>query len=146
MEFVDRLLAQWETDCKINELDLKGESFRTPLLHAKYLRVLSEARDGHRKMLGQETTAVREIAAWLRGRRNTKEQLAKLGRSPQAEAITQTQLPDALAADPEVQAWRAKTAEWKDAGEFAKSILDELARRNYLISNAINLIKLETGK
>ena len=38
---VEEIIEQWEIDAAIDPTDIKGESIRTPILHAKYVRMLA---------------------------------------------------------------------------------------------------------
>lgn len=41
MSVIEDIVDQWEVDAIIDPTDIKGESLRTPILHAKYVRLLS---------------------------------------------------------------------------------------------------------
>jgi hypothetical protein len=140
------VIDEWTKDCRINPARLREEALGVPFLHAKYLRMLRDAKAVHRQAMIAEAAQVKEIRAWYRGLRNTKEALEKLGRPAQRESVIQSQLDSALDSDPGVQEWRGRTAECKDLVDMIQAILLEIGRRNYHISSAIKLMQMEAGQ
>lgn len=148
MQFKDKVIEEWSLDCKIQKTNLSEANYATSLLHAKYLRYLyKDAKPNLRKAQLTEKKGVGEIRAWYRGARNSKEALATLKRPAQQEvATTQAAIAAALDADPEVHELRSNTAQWEDCVALLESILGELARRNFLVSNSIKITQMESGQ
>ena len=51
MATLNELQSQWSEDCKIDELDLGSESTKTPVLHSKYVTLLSNSKLQLRKAI-----------------------------------------------------------------------------------------------
>lgn len=47
---LDQIIEEWKSDCKIDETDPQHELIKTPLLHAKYVEILSQQRLASHKM------------------------------------------------------------------------------------------------
>lgn len=79
MEFdLDKLNADWESDCVINELDITGSIRDCPKLHAKYTALLSKARMRVRALSHKYRTLRQTKFRYYRGEL-TKDELNSLG-------------------------------------------------------------------
>jgi hypothetical protein len=145
MQFIDEVLAEWEKDCKITRTGLFDENIKTPILTAKYMKKRVEAVAAYRRVKGRENAVIKDLSDYYRGKLNRKEELARLKRPMQQEAVTAAALPGVLDLDPEVLKYRDETSEWKEAVDLIDAILKEISSRGYTINAAIKLIKMETG-
>ena len=75
------LQSQWKEDCKLDELDLGSESTRTPVLHSKYVTLLSNSKLQLRKAVADLKRLENVKSDYYRGELS-KEELDQLGWEP----------------------------------------------------------------
>ena len=68
MNELDKILKEWEDDCKIDNVHLDETSRKTPVLHSKYLSLLSQAKIQHRKCEFKQKTLLKDKWLWYNGK------------------------------------------------------------------------------
>lgn len=147
MRTLDDVLEQWKEDCQIPRNDLAETSRLTPMLHAKYLAVLS-------------ATKLRLKQAEMDQKRLLKlKWLHYNGKLPQEEIekhgweydpldglkILKGDMNHFYDADPEIQQSELKIQYLKEMAETLKDIVDALKWRHQTIKNIIEWKKFEAG-
>ena len=134
----------WSEDSNVDNVDLDRESGRTPVLHAKYLRLLSEER----MILHTLNEEMNELKAAKTERllgHMTKEELDRRGWEPERRRIMKPDVSEHLMADPEVIKLRLRIALQKEKCDTLDSIVKMIMNRNFVMKNMIDWRKFTAG-
>jgi len=80
------ILDMWVIDTKLDDLNLDLESIKVPMLHGKYLALLSKERAKVRELTANKKTLTRLLIAYYSGKA-TQDELEKLGRDQFMERV-----------------------------------------------------------
>jgi hypothetical protein len=142
---LDDILTQWETDATIDYEDLGRESIRTPILHAKYLRHLVDARQGYRKEEKRMAKVLQLRSRYYNGELS-KEELEKQGWDPyQYVKPIKAELEKLLNADTIVNIQRDNIRYYEYMMETLESILSALQRRTWDVKSAVEYRRFTSG-
>ena len=137
------LLQEWDKDTKIDRLDLTHASLETPKLHAKYYRIF----------LGEKAKLIR----WMNELKVLKLEMHEfMVDGPHSETPADWELPakgriiksdseQYVEAEKHVITLQEKVDLQKEKMKFLESIIYNLNTRNFVIKNAIEMIKFESG-
>ena len=142
---LDELQEDWSKDSVIDKSELENESLNTTRLHAKYWiylcreqLILDNARGelailrlGKRDFYLYGHTEETKKAGWI---------LPARGANP-----VKAEIPDYLAADPDIIKATHKISYQNEKVSFLESVIKMILGRNYIISNAITIRKYEGG-
>ena len=139
------LQSQWAEDCKLDELDLGSESTRTPVLHSKYVTLLSNSKLQLRKAVADLKLLENVKSDYYRGELS-KEELAQLGWEPwRKNAVLRSDMRDQLDSDPDVIKQQDKVYYLETTVDFLDRVLRSLNSRGWDIKNAVEWNKLQSG-
>lgn len=141
---LEEIHAMWSEDSNVDNVDLDRESGRTPVLHAKYLRLLSEER----MILHTLNEEMNELKAAKTERllgHMTKEELDRRGWEPERRRIMKPDVSEHLMADPEVIKLRLRIALQKEKCDTLDSIVKMIMNRNFVMKNMIDWRKFTAG-
>jgi Recombination, repair and ssDNA binding protein UvsY len=142
---LDEILNDYNIDSKINQLDLDNEGVRIPLLHHKYLRLLSIENRELRKYESQYKKLVQLKTEYFGGFLNGTDELKKLGWDPFTRTVVKADIPRFVEADQSIINLTEIIGEQKEKVSVLSSILKEIMARNYVITNILNWIKFNAG-
>ena len=129
---------EWATDVKIDETNLDKESAKIPLLHAEYLRELSNARIKYQSLKLIEKEKRLELENYFKGAYNeNKDKLKELGKSPLERSITKTQINQYVETDENMQMILVKVIVQGEVVDFLLECLKHINQRNFIITNII---------
>lgn len=134
----------WSEDSNVDNIDLDRESGRTPVLHAKYLRLLSEER----MILHTLNEEMNELKAAKTDRllgHMTKEELDRRGWEPERRRIMKPDVSEHLMADQDVIKLRLRIALQKEKCDTLDSIVKMIMNRNFVMKNMIDWRKFTAG-
>jgi len=139
------LQSQWAEDCKLDELDLGSESTRTPVLHSKYVTLLSNSKLQLRKAVADLKRLENIKSDYYRGELS-KEELDQLGWEPwRKNAVLRSDMRDQLDSDPDVIKQQDKVYYLETTVDFLDRVLRSLNSRGWDIKNAVEWNKLQSG-
>ena len=139
------LQSQWAEDCKLDELDLGSESTRTPVLHSKYVTLLSNSKLQLRKAVADLKRLENVKSDYYRGELS-KEELDKLGWEPwRKNAVLRSDMRDQLDSDPDIIKQQDKVYYLETTVDFLDRVLRSLNSRGWDIKNAVEWNKLQSG-
>jgi hypothetical protein len=144
---LDKILEEWQTDCRIDPNAIDESSRQTPELHAKYLSILS-----HTKLkLKQAEFKQKELMLlkwkWYQGKM-PHEEVIELGWDPDpfdGLKVLKGEMEHYVEADPELVASEAKIEYLKNCIDTVKEIVENLKWRHQTVKNIIEYKKFEAG-
>ena len=145
MATLNELQTQWVEDCKLDELDLGSESTRTPVLHSKYVTLLSNSKLQLRKAVADLKRLENVKSDYYRGELS-KEELDQLGWEPwRKNAVLRSDMRDQLDSDPDIIKQQDKVYYLETTVDFLDRVLRSLNSRGWDIKNAVEWNKLQSG-
>ena len=145
MATLNELQSQWSEDCKIDELDLGGESTKTPVLHSKYVTLLSNSKLQLRKAIADLKRLESVKSDYYRGELS-REELDSLGWEPwRKNAVLRSDMRDQLDSDPDIIKQQDKVYYLETTVDFLDRVLRSLNSRGWDIKNAVEWNKLQSG-
>ena len=142
---VEKIVEQWEQDAQIDPIDLKGSSLSTPLLHAKYVRLLAIWKS-RKTQLRVKLNEVRQekidyyMGKWSLDLCKKKGISQYTGNRP-----LKSELENLLNSDPDVNKVLIQTEAVETIVEVLESILTMIKSRDFQISNAIKVMVFQAG-
>lgn len=145
MATLNELQTQWAEDCKLDELDLGSEATRTPVLHSKYVTLLSNSKLQLRKAVADLKRLENVKSDYYRGELS-KEELDQLGWEPwRKNAVLRSDMRDQLDSDPDIIKQQDKVYYLETTVDFLDRVLRSLNSRGWDIKNAVEWNKLQSG-
>lgn len=141
---LEEIFDMWEVDSKIDSSELGAEALKIPVLHHKYLRMLSRERvELKRKVASLEGLKSRKTIFYQDG---PDEETNKLGwKLPARGKILKTEVKQWVESDRDVIAMGLKVSEQAEVVEALAEIVKAINGRNYVITNSINWLKFTNG-
>ena len=147
MKELDRILEEWAEDCKIDNVHLDETSRKTPVLHSKYLSLLSQAKIQHRKCEFKQKILLKEKWLWYNGKMSHEEILEK-GWDPDpfnGLKVLKGDMEYYYDSDPEIQKSEELLQYWKTIMDTLTEIVSNLNWRHQTIGNMIRWKQFESG-
>ncbi len=135
----------WESDSRIDELNLSGESLKIPMLHSKYLNILSSHRLSRRKHESEYLRLRRNKQKYYKGEMS-KEELDDLEWNQYlGPKLLKTDVESHIESDEDIIKIRDRI-EYYDTIIFTlESIIKSINSRSFDIRNAIEWQKFQVG-
>jgi hypothetical protein len=140
------VLASWQEDSKIS-MQLDEDSRNTPLLHAKYLELLSNAKLLLKRAEFSQKTLLKQKWEWYNGKMS-HEDIVELGWNPDpfnGLKVMKGDMSYYYDADPEIQKSEEKIQYYKTVVETLTEIVSNLNWRHQTIGNIIKWKQFESG-
>lgn len=142
---IDDVQTQWEVDCQIDQGNLGECSSRIPLLHSKYIQLLSKARLQQRKALSSYMRLRRARIRWYNGEL-TQQELQQYGWNQyQGLKPIKSEIEKILATDELIIREEEKSAYMDTLVVVVESIMQSIKSRTWDVKNAIEWAKMQTG-
>lgn len=145
---LNQILDMWENhDCKIDNMQLDRSSQETPLLHAKYLRMHSQAKMKLAKLEFEQKTLLKNKWLYYNGKM-TKEQIEDFGWEYDpfnGLKVLKGEMNYYYDADTDIQKLESKIIYFKEVIEVLKSIIESLKWRHQTVKNIIDIKRFESG-
>ena len=141
------ILESWEQDCIIDDTHLDTTSRETPKLHAKYLKLLSEAKLQLKRSELKQKTLLNDKWLWYNGKM-AREEMEEKGWDPDpfnGLKIMKGEMECCYDSDLEIQKTEELIAYWKTLIETLTDIIDTLKWRHQTIRNMISWRQFESG-
>jgi hypothetical protein len=143
---IQEILAQWAEDSKIDH-KLDEASRETPLLHAKYLEKLANAKLLLKRSEFSQKTLLKQKWLYYNGKMD-QGQVEQLGWDPDpfdGLKILKGELDYYYDADPEIQRSEEKIQYYKTLIETLTDIVNNITWRHQTIGNIIKWKQFESG-
>ena len=142
---LSELQEAWAEDCKINETNLGGEAAKVPLLHAKYLNLLSSSRINLRKAESKYLNTRRLKYRYYRGEMS-RDELEELGWIQwQGNKPLENEMDEFLSNDSDMIDLQDSIEYFKVVTQHLEQILRSLNSRTWDIKNSIEWTKFTNG-
>ncbi len=138
------ILDSWAVDTKIDDLNLDLESIKVPILHGKYLALLSKERAKVREMQASKKTLTRLLMSYYTGKA-TQDELDKLGREQFLERVIRGDIEDRITNDPAMVKLESMLGTHQEAVMVLEEIMRSINSRGFQIKNVIEWRKLTVG-
>lgn len=136
----------WEKDCIISSR-LDEASHQTPMLHAKYLRLLSEAKRTLKALELKQKNLLKDKWLYYNGKMD-REQLDQKGWEPDpfdGLRVMKGDMDYYYDSDPDIQISVEKIAGWKNVIDTLSDIMENIKWRHQTIGNIIKWKAFESG-
>lgn len=144
---LNQILEMWESDCQISNTELDKTSRQTPILHAKYLRVLSQAKLFLAKAEADQKILLKDKWLYYNGKLS-KEEIESKGWDFDpfnGLKVLKGEMDYYYDSDPEIQKSEEKIKYWKTVISTLTDIMDNIKWRHQNITNIIRWKQFEAG-
>jgi hypothetical protein len=142
---LSELQSSWESDAKIDEMNLGGESTRIPILHAKYLNLLTSAKLNLRKAESAYSNMRRKKFKYYRGEMSKLELDEEGWEQWQGTKPLKNEMDEFLSFDSDLIELQDKIEYFKTVLYQLEQIIRSLNSRTWDIKNAIEWLKWSNG-
>lgn len=140
---IEEVISQWADDAKIDDLELDASAMSGPVLHAKYLKLLSQQRMKYRSFMIKKKDLERRLREYYKGDLNTlPEELAVLKKEPWRRKVLKQDIDSYVESDPLFVELTVKIAYVDEFVKVLEEILKGINNRGFQIKNAIEWRKL----
>ena len=126
----------WETDSKIDSVDLKGESLKIPQLHQKYFKILNEEILTFKYLESQQNIIRKKLWAYYTGI-SIDENKNQVFPVKKGQKFTKDDINAFIDGDQEYQNTKLKMEYHEQIIKYLESIIKEISQRTWNIKNAI---------
>ena len=144
---LETIHEEWSVDSKIEFNQLDVSSMDTPRLHAKYLKLYSDAKLKLKHSEMQQQILLKNKFLWYNGKMHQGD-IERLGWNPDpfdGLKIMKGDFSYYYDSDPEIQTSEAKLSYIKETVNTLKEIIESLKWRHTTISNMIRYRQFEAG-
>jgi len=137
----------WAKDCIIDDMKLDESSRHSPILHAKYLELLSTAKLQMKRAEFSQKTLLKQKWLYYNGKMD-QETVSELGWTPDpfdGLKILKGELDYYYDSDPEIQRSEEKIQYYKTLIETLTEIISNITWRHQTIKNMIEWKKFSSG-
>jgi hypothetical protein len=139
------LQDMWTEDSRINEDNLGSESIRTPVLHSKYLTILSNTRLSLRKAESDYWNMRRKKYKYYRGEMSREELQQEGWEQWQGNKPLKNEMEEFLQVDEELLRLQDKSEYFKTVLYFLEQVIRSIGSRGWDIKNSIEWSKFTNG-
>lgn len=141
------VLAMWSEDSKIESMHLDEASRRSPILHAKYLELLSTAKLQLKRCEFQQKSLLKDKWLYYNGKMD-QSHIEELGWDPDpfnGLKVLKGEMEYYYDSDPEIQKSEEKIQYYKILIDTLTEIVDNIKWRHQTIGNMIRWRQFESG-
>ena len=144
---LNEILDMWTEDCRINNNKLDESSAQSPVLHAKYLRLLSEGKLMLKRTEREQKILLKDKWLYYNGK---MDQVTLEGKGWDPDPfdglkVMKGEMEHYYNADPEIQRSEEKVEYWKTVISTLQEIVDNVKWRHQTIGNIIRWKQFEAG-
>ena len=137
----------WKEDCVINEMKLDESSRQTPILHAKYLELLSTVKLQLKRAEFSQKTLLKQKWLYYNGKMD-QDEIAEMDWDPDpfnGLKILKGEMDYYYDSDPEIQKSEEKIQYYKTVIDTLTEIISNITWRHQTIKNMIEWKKFSSG-
>lgn len=142
---LDEHLREWEKDCIIDELDIAHSSARGPILHAKYLSLLGQAKMQTRAATAKYLALKGDKIKYYRGEMTQKELQDRGWQQFQGIKPLKSEMNDVLQTDEDMIKQHSRVFYLETMVESLEGIMKSINTRSFDIKNMVEWMKLQAG-
>lgn len=135
---IDDLIAEWSKDAKMDMTEPGEELSNVPVLHAKYLSIMTYHNLRVKKIMMDYKQKRQIMYDYYDGALNNPEDLEKYNLPPNPRKYLKQQIPEILDSDKDLNELLMKKIMHEEIVEFCKSVLKELNNRVWEIRSFID--------
>ena len=142
-----RIHAMWNEDCVIHEMKLDEASRNAPLLHSKYLELLSHTKLKLKRAEAQQKVLLKDKWLYYNGKMS-EEDLKTKGWNPDpfnGLKVLKGEMDYYYDSDPEIQKSEERIEYYKTSIDVLKEILSNITWRHQTVKNMIEWKKFQSG-
>ena len=144
-EILEEIKNMWSVDCKVNQGNLANEIANVPLLHSKYISLLTDAKIALKKAINKHLRMQKVKTKYYKGEMH-KEELEQYGWNQyQGNKILKTEMNDVLKTDDDLIDLEDKVHYLTTTVQMLESILKEINSRNYSLRTMVDWTKMMNG-
>lgn len=139
--------AMWNEDCVIHEMKLDEASRNAPLLHSKYLELLSHTKLKLKRAEAQQKVLLKDKWLYYNGKMS-EEDLKTKGWNPDpfnGLKVLKGEMDYYYDSDPEIQKSEERIEYYKTSIDVLKEILSNITWRHQTVKNMIEWKKFQSG-
>ena len=139
--------AMWNEDCVIHEMKLDEASRDAPLLHSKYLELLSHTKLKLKRAEAQQKVLLKDKWLYYNGKMS-EEDLKTKGWKPDpfnGLKVLKGEMDYYYDSDPEIQKSEERIEYYKTSIDVLKEILSNITWRHQTVKNMIEWKKFQSG-
>jgi hypothetical protein len=144
MENLQQVLEMWQKDAEIDQTEPGKELIKIPVLHSKYLQILTKHKIASKKA-NFDYLRMRKVKLDYFGGRMSKEELDEYGWEP-FQFVLKTDLNSYLEADTDLIKLLEKKVYHEEIVSVIESIMNELKQRTWQLRDFINWEKFIGGQ
>ena len=144
LTLIENIYEMWSEDSNIDTLALDEESLKIPVLHSKYVRLLTDERRHLNKMKETHNILKRDKIEYYSGKM-CEEDLEERGWKPLDVRILKSDVPKYVEGDKAIVRHLIQISEQNEKVQLLVSILDTIKWRSQQIKNAIEWRKFLGG-
>jgi hypothetical protein len=142
---LEELIEEWKKDSPVDLTEPSRELIRIPILHSKYLEILTQ-QNMIVKSLTKDYNRLRRVKwEYYSGDLNNAEDLDRLGWDPIPKKIYKPDMPMWMDADEDLNKILLRKELHEEMVDFCKSVLKELNSRTYQVRSIIDWERFTTG-
>ena len=144
---LEKILDEWREDCTIDNMRLDETSRNTPLLHAKYLELLSQSKLRLKRAELKQKSLLKDKWLWYNGKM-PQEEVVEKGWDPDpfnGLKVMKGDMDHYYDSDPEIQKSEELIEYWKTVVSTLTEIVDTIKWRHQTIGNIIKWKQFESG-
>lgn len=134
---LEQIIEEWRKDALFDDVYLDAESLKTPSLHNKYLKLLSQARLTLRKLKIERKHLSKVLREYYLGNLNNPDDLKDIDREPWVHKVMKQDVKEYIDTDYEMIEIDKKLEYTEEKIEVVQEILKMINARGYQINNAI---------
>lgn len=134
---IDDIIVEWKKDSQIDNVELDREAMNIPNLHAKYLDVLSKARQRKKGLEYKYRILCRDLNEYYKGDLNNTEDLKKINREPWERKLLKGDIQSYVESDSDIIELEMKIDVQKEIIYVLEEIIKAINNRGYQISTAV---------
>ena len=134
---LDDIVDLWIKEGQLDDTELDRESLNIPLLHGKFLKILSTESLKLRRLKLDHKILYKTLTEYYQGDLNNPEDLADIGRDPWPKRVVKQDIDKYIDGDPAMNKLLTKIAYQEEVVDVCKEILKSINQRQFIISNSI---------
>ena len=134
---IEEIELLWESDSKIDSVDLKGESLKIPQLHQKYFKILNQEILTFKYLESQQNIIRKKLWAYYTGI-SIDENKNQVFPVKKGQKFTKDDINAFIDGDQEYQNTKLKMEYHEQIIKYLESIIKEISQRTWNIKNAID--------
>ena len=141
---IEDIIAEWSSDCEIDQTNISNESAKIPKLHNKYYQMYMQEGMRLRKIKFDFKQLTKLKIEYYRGEL-TMEELREYGWDPQPLKILKQDIPIHMDADSDLIDASLKIGMQEEKVEYLESIIRQISNRGFQLKTIVDWERFRTG-